>query len=218
MRNAGADRHAPRRGGRSFDVREVDFDVRPAGLGKCGHDRQATYGETRGIDDIGVRRCGAFVNEFQDGALEVGRERRHINADRRAKEEARTLRPEDGSIWALLAQAYVLKWAQTTDQAQRTDAQKKIDAAIAQAKKRGATPVHLGTVRLQWLVNQTAQAPDDQVDGLKANLADEIDNATKATKDDGSWYSHQLRRDAAALKDMVDKLEKKKQSELHWPN
>jgi len=30
----GADRHAPRRGGRSFDVREVDFDVRPAGLGK----------------------------------------------------------------------------------------------------------------------------------------------------------------------------------------
>jgi hypothetical protein len=136
-----------------------------------------------------------------------------------AAEKARTLRPEDGTICALLAQAYILKWAaQATDDATRNDLRLKIEAAVSQAEKRKATPVHQDTVRLQWLLAQATRAPDDQFDDLKAKLGAAIDKAIVDARDDRTWYGYRLAKDANALKSAVDALTKGKQSTLHWPN
>jgi hypothetical protein len=137
-----------------------------------------------------------------------------------AADKARTLRPEDGTILALLAQAYILQWAQSNSGAQRDEIQTKIETAIAQAAKRHATPVHLHTVRLQWLVNQAAKSSDKQFNSedLKAKLGIEIDKAIVDAKDDRSWYGHQLLKDANALQSLLPALEAGKQSSLHWPN
>jgi len=76
----GSDRQAAWRGGRCDDVREVDFDVRPTRFGKCMLGSHATFGETGRIDNICIRRFGAFVNVFKNGALKVGGEGRYIDA------------------------------------------------------------------------------------------------------------------------------------------
>jgi hypothetical protein len=133
-----------------------------------------------------------------------------------AADRARTLRPEDGTIFALLAQAYILQWAQASD-AQRNEVRPKIEAAIAQAAKRKATPIHLHTVQLQWLVTQAAKSSGD-FNNFKTTLGVKIDAAIADAKDDSSWYGHQLLKDANALKSQLSALEAGKQSSLHWPN
>jgi hypothetical protein len=136
-----------------------------------------------------------------------------------AAEKARMLRPEDGTILALVAQANILQWAQAADDAARKLAATKIEAAITQAEKRKATNVHLHTVRLQWLVNQAAKAADDkQFDDLKTKISVEVGKAIPHAQDDPGWYGHQLLMDAAALSDQLTPLNAKDRSSLHWPN
>src|SRR5262249_33717782 len=87
-----------------------------------------------------------------------------------AADKARMLRPEEGTIFALLAQAYILQWAQADNDAKRNEVRPKIEAAIAQAERRKATPIHRHTVKLQWLVHQTAKASDADFINMKADL------------------------------------------------
>ena len=136
-----------------------------------------------------------------------------------AAEKARMLRPEDGTILALVAQAHMLKWAQIGDEAQRKQSQAKVEAAIALAEKHKATPVHLRTIKLQWLVDQAARAADDaKFDQLKKQIIGDIAPATKAGEDDPSWYGHQLVEDMTALSAQITPMDAKDRATLHWPN
>ena len=136
-----------------------------------------------------------------------------------AAEKAHRLRPEDGTVLALVAQAYTLQWARADDDKVRKSAKDKIEAAIAQAEKRGATPVHLHTIRLQWLVSQAAKASEDAFGSFKTLLNMEIDKAIADARDDPSWYGHQLMKDAIALRWPSRRPRRHfLGANLHWPN
>jgi hypothetical protein len=138
-----------------------------------------------------------------------------------AAENARKLRPESGTILAVLAQAYVLQWT-PPDAAVPDPLAPKIDAAIAQAEKRGATRIHLDTVRLQWLVKKVAHTADDKDNKLFKQLQKLIGEARSEADEDRTWYGYQLKRDVAALDAMLKTMEtdtdKDKRKDLRWPN
>jgi hypothetical protein len=135
-----------------------------------------------------------------------------------AANTARELRPGDGSIFALLAQAYILQWANASDDNSRKKVLPLIEASLEQAAKCKATPVHLATAWAQWLLYQSRLAQDDQFKGLKPQLAAALDKAIEVAKEDRSWYGRQLIKDATKLKETVSNLEDKKQATLRWPS
>jgi hypothetical protein len=141
-----------------------------------------------------------------------------VNDAVKSAEQARRLRPNDGTIFALLAQTYILQWAKSTDAAQRKELEPKIEASITQAEKYKATPVHLATVRAQWLLQQVRFAEGDQLKELKSQLVAELDKASEVAKDEHSWYGRQLQRDATKLKKVISGLVDAKRERLNWPN
>jgi hypothetical protein len=134
-----------------------------------------------------------------------------------AADNARTLRPEGGTIFALLAQAYILQWAQGDD-GKRAQVRPLIEASIAQAAKRNATPIHLHTVNLQWLLYQAVKSSDDQfTKEFKPKLETELRAAVYDATGNHTWYGRQLFKDAAALEKMLSEWGPGKQATLHCP-
>ena len=131
----------------------------------------------------------------------------------KAAEMARALRP-DGTIFAVLAQAYILQYA--------TDETKKalVEAAIAQAEKRGATPIHRNIVNLQWLVHQAAKLAendDEKRKALRKKLDADIPTAITTATGNRTFYGRQLLRQAEALRDKLKGLDKDLAT-LRWPD
>jgi hypothetical protein len=141
-----------------------------------------------------------------------------INDAAKSAETARELRPGSGTIFALLAQAYILKWATTSDDNSRKELDPLIETALVQAAKGKASPVHQATARAQWLLQQSRRANDDQFKILKPQLAAALDNAIQEATVDRSWYGRQLLKDGNALKKALSDLEDKMRSTLRWPN
>src|SRR5437899_12761375 len=66
-----SDRQAAWRGGWCDDIREMHLDIGFARLGECTLGGHAAFIEAGGVDDVCVRRMGAFVNELENGPLVV---------------------------------------------------------------------------------------------------------------------------------------------------
>src|ERR1700687_2386896 len=105
-----SDGQAAWRGRRCYDVREVHFDIRLTRLGEGVLGSDATFGETGRIDNVSIRRFGAFVNVFKNGPFKVGGEGRHIAAQRHSEvftEVFQVLQRTNRAVYALVPRSKV---------------------------------------------------------------------------------------------------------------
>jgi len=165
-----------------------------------GHQQLAT---------LAIRQAHAWGLEFTDADF-MARAVKEADA-------ARLLRPESGTIFALLAQAYILQWAQTADDAIRKRVEPLIVASLAAAQNEDATQIHLQTAKSQWLFYQLRNAPDEQFDTKKTKLLAQLHDAIAAATGDRTWYGRKLLQDANALMTRLSNLQKSEQSALRWP-
>jgi hypothetical protein len=136
----------------------------------------------------------------------------------KSADTARELRPGSGTVFALLAQGYILQWAKTSDEHLHKELEPLIETALIQAARGKATPTHQATAQTQWLLQQSRRATDDQFKVLKPQLAAALDKAIEVAAVDRTWYGRKLVKDATKLKKALSDLEDKKQSTLRWPS
>jgi hypothetical protein len=166
-----------------------------------GHQQLAT---------LAIRQAHAWGLEFTDAEF-MAKAVKEANT-------ARLLRPESGTILALLAQAYILQWAQTTDDSIRKRAEPLIEASLVAAQRENATTIHLQTARLQWLFYRLRNAPDDQFDTMKTKFLAQLHLAAADAAGDRTWYGRKLAQDANVLMQVMLNLQKAEQPRLRWPN
>ncbi len=128
-------------------------------------------------------------------------------------EPALSYRPGSGTIFALLAQTYILQWV--NDSTKRGEFEPKIAAAIAAAKKGDVTRIHADMVELQWLFYTWRYATDEPAaNKIKGTLLAKLAQAIEDARDDRSWYA----RDLVATAKKLQKLDSANRTALRWPN
>jgi hypothetical protein len=133
-------------------------------------------------------------------------------------EKARQLRPDEGTVYALLAQLYVLKWSKTTGNDQLEPAA-LVEASLAAAQRFGANSIHIRMARLQWqLTRLRASASKDEFDKAKPKVLADLDIAQSEVKGNPRWRAADLSARAKQLLAQLKTLHFEDRFSLKWLN
>ena len=131
-------------------------------------------------------------------------------------ERARELRPGQGTIMALLAQLYTLKWSKGSEQ---QDTAPLIEASLALAGKgEPASSLHLRTAQLQWQLARLRASTGGDFDKAKTALLATLQLAQTDAAGDPGWEARDLLARTTSLSARLQNLGAEDRATPRWAN
>jgi hypothetical protein len=139
-----------------------------------------------------------------------------INAAITHAERARELRPGGGTILALLAQLYTIKWSKGSDQQGTAPL---IEASLALAEKGDrASPLHVRTAQLQWQLARLRASTGGDFDKAKTALLATLQLAQTDTTGNANWEARDLLARTTSLSAKLQNLGSDDRTTARWSN